>query len=276
MKQLLLFLFVICQLPSLGQTVRQPLIVNYPAIGAYSKTRADVFSMLVNPAALARVKGTSAGVYAERRFSLSAFSQYTAAVALPTSSGNFGIQADYFGYSNYNETQLGLAYGRSLGKKLDVGVKFNYYNLRIPGYIASSTFHFEAGAVMHLTDQLHAGFSVFNPVGGVLNKQTDEKIASVYRGGLGYEVSDKFFITADVVKEENKEVGVLAAFEYAFIQQLKLRAGVNTVNNQPFMGVGLYLGPIRVDVAGSWHQQLGFTPAVQLLFDFSKKKEVAE
>lgn len=250
--------------------------MNYPAIGAYSKNRADVFSMIVNPAALARVQGASAGVYAERRFLLSAFSQYTAAVALPTTSGNFGVQADYFGFNNYNETQLGLAYGRSLGKKVDVGVKFNYYNLRIPGYIASSTFHFEAGAVMHLTDQLHAGFSVFNPVGGVLNKQTDEKIASVYRGGLGYEVSDKFFITADVVKEENKELGVLAAFEYAFIQQFRVRAGLNTVNNQPFMGVGLYLGMLRVDVAGSWHQQLGFTPAVQLLFDFRKKKEGAE
>lgn len=276
MKQVLFFFLLSLSMPAWAQTVRQPLLVNYPAIGAYSQNRADVFSMLINPAALARVKGVSAGVYAERRFALSAFSQYTAALALPTSSGNFGVQADYFGFNNYNETQLGLAYGRSLGKKLDVGVKFNYYNLRIPGYIASSTFHFEAGALMHLTDQLHAGFSVFNPVGGVLNKETDEKIASVFRGGLGYEMSEKFFITVDVVKEENKELGVVGAFEYAFIQQFKLRAGVNTVNNQPFMGVGLHLGQLRVDVAGSWHQQLGFTPAVQLVFDVRKKNQGAE
>jgi len=273
----LLFYFLLCVCLTAGsQTVRQPLLVNYPAIGAYSQNRADAFSMLVNPASLARVNGLSAGVYSERRFSLSAFSQYTAAVAFPTQSGTFGVQADYFGYSQFNETQLGLAYGRSLGKKLDIGVKFNYYNLRIPGYVAASTFHFEAGALMHLTDQLHAGFSVFNPVGGVLNKETDEKIASVYRGGLGYEVSEKFFITADVVKEENKELGVLAAFEYAMIRQLKLRAGINTVNNQPFLGAGLQLGQLRVDVAGSWHQQLGFTPAIQLMFDMRKKNEPAE
>lgn len=36
-------------------------------------------------------------------------------------SGAFGLQADYFGYSNYNETQIGLGYARSLGKKIDVG-----------------------------------------------------------------------------------------------------------------------------------------------------------
>jgi hypothetical protein len=38
---------------------------------------------------------------------------------------------------------------------------------------------------MHLSDKLHAGFSVFNPVGGELTKAANEKIASVYRGGFG-------------------------------------------------------------------------------------------
>lgn len=273
MKRIFIVGFIISVVNIQAQTVRQPLSSLYPGIGAYSKNVADAFSMIVNPASISNLKVSGAGVYGERRFLLNALNQYTAVAGFKTSSGNFGVQADYFGYSNYNESQLGLGYGRSLGSKVDVGVKFNYYNLRMATYGSASTFNFEAGVVMHLSDKLHAGFSVFNPVGGELNKETNEKIAAVYRGGFGYEASDLFFITAEIIKEENKNVGVNAAFQYAFIKQMFLRAGMNTLNSQPFVGVGLKLGELRLDFATNYHPQLGISPAVMLLFNFSKTKE---
>ncbi|HMP88425.1 MAG TPA: hypothetical protein PKE63_14190 [Lacibacter sp.] len=273
MKLLLTLLCCGVLLATTAQTIRQPLVSTYPAMGAYSRNKVDAFSFIINPAALANLKQAGAGVYAERRFLLSALTQYTAAAGMTTSSGNFGLQADYFGSTNYNETQLGLGYARSLGSKVDVGVKFNYYNLRIPAYLTASTFHFEAGVVMHLSEQMHAAFSVYNPVGGVINKTADEKIASVYRGGLGYEVSDRFFIMAEVIKEERKNVGLNAGFEYTVARQLLLRGGVNTVTAQPFFGAGLRMGTLRVDLASYWHPQLGVTPALMLLFDFKKPSD---
>lgn len=263
-------------LPLQAQTVRQPLLASYPGLGAYSKNAADAFSFTVNPAALANLKQSGAGVYSERRFLLNAFSQYTAVAGLQTNSGAFGLQADYFGYANYTETQLGLGYARSLGSKIDIGAKFNYYSLRIPAYTSASAIHFEAGVLMHLTEKLHAGFSVFNPVGGELNKATNEKIASVFRGGLGYEVSDRFFISAEIIKEENKNTGVNAVFQYEPVKQLLIRAGINTVNSQPFAGVGVRFGSFRVDVATAYHPQLGISPAVMILFDGKRKEKEAE
>lgn len=252
------------------------MISSYPALGAYSKQSADQFSFIINPAALSNLRQSGAGVYSERRFLLNAFSQYTAVAGFQTNSGTFGLQADYFGYSHYNETQIGLGYGRSLGSKIDVGVKFNYYHLRIPAYSSAAAFHFEAGVLMHLSEKLHAGFSVFNPVGGVLNKTANEKIASVYRGGLGYEASEKFFISAELVKEENRNPGVNAAFQYILVKQLLLRAGINTVNTESFAGVGLKFGQFRVDVAAAYHPQLGLSPAVMLLYDFKQKESNKE
>lgn len=276
MKRIFVVVLLFTFFQTMAQTVRQPLSSLYPGIGAYSKNVADPFSMIVNPASISNLKVAGAGVYSERRFLLNALTQYTAVAGFKTSSGNFGVQADYFGYNNYNESQLGLGYGRSLGSKVDVGVKFNYYNLRLTTYGSASTFNFEAGVVMHLSDKLHAGFSVFNPVGGELNKETKEKIAAVYRGGFGYEASDRFFITAEIIKEENKNVGVNAAFQYAFIKQLFLRGGINTLNSQPFVGVGLKLGQMRIDFATNYHPQLGISPAVMLLFNFNKIKEEEE
>ena len=129
---------------------------------------------------------------------------------------------------------------------------------------------------MHLSEKLHAGLSVFNPVGGELNKAANEKIASVYRGGLGYEVSDRFFISAELIKEENKNAGVNAVFQYELVKQLLIRAGINTVNTQPFVGVGLKFGAFRVDVATAYHPQLGVSPAVMILINGKKKEDKSE
>ncbi|MFY7840013.1 MAG: hypothetical protein ACOVP7_07035 [Lacibacter sp.] len=276
MKSILSFICIVAILPLQAQTVRQPLLTSYPGLGAYSKNAADAFSFTVNPATLANLKQSGAGAYSERRFLLNAFSQYTAVAGLQTNAGAFGLQADYFGYANYTETQLGLGYARSLGSRIDVGAKFNYYNLRIPAYTSASTVHFEAGVLMHLSEKLHAGFSVFNPVGGMLNKTTNEKLASVFRGGLGYEVSDRFFISAEIIKEENKNTGVNAVFQYEPVKQLLIRAGINTVHSQPFAGVGLRFASFRVDVATAYHPQLGISPAIMILFEGKRKEKTVE
>ena len=95
-----------------SQTLRQPISAVYLGLGAYSMEHGDVFSFVNNQASLAQVKQVTAGVYGERRFLLSATTMYTAAVAVPSSLGNFGVSLKYLGYKNFNESQVGLAYGR--------------------------------------------------------------------------------------------------------------------------------------------------------------------
>ena len=140
-----------------AQSLRKPVAASYIGLGAYSINHVDVFSFTANQAALAQIKNFSLGVYGERRFLLATTNMYSAVMAVPTEQGNFGLQADYFGYKNYNESQLGIAYARSLGSKLDIGIKFNYYSFRIPAYQNSTSINFEIGAIVHLTDKLHAG-----------------------------------------------------------------------------------------------------------------------
>jgi hypothetical protein len=192
---LLLFILVLLKTSLLqAQTLRKPISANYIGLGAYSLNHVDVFSFTSNQASLAQIQQASAGVYGERRFLLSELNNYSVAIALPTSSGNFGLKTNYYGFSDYNETQLGLAYGRKIGNKIDIGAQFNYHSIRIAGYGNASTISFELGTVMHVTDRLHAGVHVANPVGGKFGKDQQEKLSSVYTIGLGYDASEKFFI----------------------------------------------------------------------------------
>lgn len=275
MRAFLLLLFTAFISFAKGQAVRQPIAARYIGLGAYSKNFADGYSFTQNQAALATIKSVTAGVYAERRFMVEELNLYSAVLALPTKSGNFGVQADYFGFKNYNESQIGLAYARNLGSKVDVGVKFNYYTVAIPAYGNASSINFEGGVLVHLTDKLHAGVHVFNPTGSKLGKNgNEEKLAAAYKAGMGYEASEKFFLSAEVVKQEDEPVNVNVGFQYNFLKQFMLRGGIGTATSNSFVGVGLLVKQFRFDMAASYHPQLGITPGILLLFDFGKPKNV--
>jgi hypothetical protein len=271
-KTFLILLFNFCILSIKGQTVRRPVAALYTGLGAYSTDHVDVFSFTNNQASLAQINNVSAGVYGERRFMLDELSLYQLAIAVPTTSGNFGIKAGYFGFSEYNESQIGLAYGRKLGTKLDVGVQFNYNGVQISGYGNATAVNFEIGTILHLTDKLNAGIHAYNPVGGKFGKNAEEKLASVYTVGLGYEASDKFFVSAEVEKEENQSVNVNAGMQYRFLPQLLARVGIATNTSNVYAGVGLFLKTFRIDVVASYHPQLGVTPGLLLIYSSSKKK----
>jgi hypothetical protein len=256
-----------------AQSLRYSVALPYASLSAYSTKQSDAFSFTGNQAALASAKQTSAGVYGERRFLLAATSSYAAAVAIPSKLGNFGLSLNYAGFKNFNESKIGVAYARSLGKKVDVGVQFNYYGYKVPTYGNASAIFFEAGVIMHFTEKFNGGVHVYNPVGGKLNNADGEKLASAYKLGFGYDASDDFFVSADIVKEEDKPINVVAGVQYNFAKQFFARAGFMSESTTAFAGLGLSWKNLRLDVAGSYHPQLGLSPGIMLLTNFGKDKK---
>ena len=255
---------------SFAQTTHSPLVSYYPSSGAYSKSFQDAFSVISNIGALSTLKDFNAGVYGEKRFMLAETGLYTAVVAVPTASGNFALQADYSGYQAYNESQIGIAYGLPVSEKIGIGAKFNYYHLRIPSYLNASAINFEIGSVIHISDQLHTGVSIYNPLSSSLGKNTGEKIAAVYKAGIGYEMSASFFTQLEVIKEKDKDVNVHAALQYRPIKQLCARAGILTGTSSWYFGVGYLYKQLRMDFSFSFHQQLGISPGLLLLYKLNK------
>lgn len=270
---LLALLFLFMQ-GIVSQSLRQPASAIYLGLGAYSTQHSDVFSFVNNQAALAQTKKTAAGVYNERRFLVAATTMYSAAIAVPSPLGNFGVDLTYAGFKNFNEYQAGLAYARSLGAAVDIGMQFNYYGYRVPGYSNASAVNFELGAIIHLTKQLNAGIHVYNPVGGKFST-TGEQLSAAYTLGLGYDASKQFFVSAEIVKQEDEPVNVNAGIEYRFMKQFFARGGISSATSAVYGGVGVSWKNLRLDVSGSYHLQLGWSPGVLLLYDFGGEDDKA-
>ena len=99
---------------SFSQNAKQTLTSSYPKVGAYSINQNDVFSSSANQASLVQLKTFSLGAYCERKFMLNELTLFSACAALPTHSGNFGLQLHNYGNSSHGEMQAGLAYARKL------------------------------------------------------------------------------------------------------------------------------------------------------------------
>lgn len=257
----------------LAQSLRYNVAMPYLSLSAYSAKQSDVFAFKFNQAALAKTQSWGVGVFSERRFLLAENSVYSAAAAFNGGRlGNFGCNVTYAGYSLFSENNIGLSYAKSLGQKVDIGIQFNYYGSKTAGYGNANTFNFEGGAMFHLTEKLHAGIHVYNPVGGVINKLENEKLAAVYKMGLGYDISDDFYCSTEIVKEENKPLNVIAGAQYRFAGQFFAKAGVCSDTGTGFGGVGIAWNGLRLDVAASYHPQLGMSPALMFIYTPQSKK----
>lgn len=198
---------------------------------------------------------------------------FSGCFALPTGSGVFGLQLHQFGNSAFAQRQAGLAYGRRLSEKVDVGVQFNYYTIYVGGYGNAAALNFEAGAIFHFTEQLQGGIHVSNPTTSHLGKISPEPIPSVYTIGLGYDASENFFLSTEIEKTEDKNLDVNASMQYKFTDRLFARAGVSSGSSVVFFGIGFKVENIRIDATASLHPQLGFTPGLMIIYNKPVKSE---
>lgn len=256
---------------TVAQAIHSPITFYYPSSGSYSKNFQDAFSLLSNVAASANFQNFQVGVYGEKKFMLAETSQYSAVISAPVYSGSFSLETDYFGFSDYAESQIGLGYALPVSPQIDVGVKFNYYQVRIPAYHNASAVNFELGALLHINEQLHAGVSVYNPMNSPLGKNTGERIASVYKTGIGYEWSSSFFTQLEILKEKNKDADVHLAIQYKPLEQFFGRAGIYTESSVTYFGLGYLYHRLRMDICISLHQQLGLSPGLLLFYQFTRR-----
>jgi hypothetical protein len=255
------------------QTVYHQAQIPYTSLGAYSRNFTDAFSFTCNQAILSSRKNITAGLYSEKRFALKELNFYSFVFAFPIPSGGIGIQMNYFGFADYNESKLGIAYGKKLGNMVDIGIQFDYNLFHISGYGNSTAINGEAGVVFHPAEKITVGLHVYNPFGGVINKNAGEKMASIFRFGIGYEASRQICMHVEIIKEENIPVNVNAGFQYAFAKQFFAGIGIETSSTSPYGCAGLHWKNFRIDLEVSYHLQLGFTPGIVFFFELKSKNQ---
>lgn len=245
------------------------------AVGGASSTYADLWSAYNNQAGLGRLKNITVGLTNEFRFLIPELSVRGLAFALPAKNlGVFAVSISYFGYSQYNEKKIGLAYARSFGDKISAGIQINYLSTHIgEGYGNRNTFTVEAGIQATLIKDLVIAAHVSNPTRAKLAEYEDERIPTTLKIGLGYTISEKVIISAESEKNLAEKNIIKAGVEYHIAKPLFLRTGISNNPGMFSFGFGLILDKLKIDVASTYHQVLGFSPQLSLSYHFSGPKK---
>jgi len=229
-------------------------------------TNQTAFSTIENQAGLTKLENFTIGLSAKNHYLLGAVNSLSAAAALPTTSGTFGLGVQYNGIDGYSEIKAGLAYARQLFDAFSIGIQLNAHQLSIDQYGNKTLVNFEAGVQAEITNQLVAGGHVSNPIQMSVTEDENLRLPSVVTIGLKYLPSEKLNVLAEVEKSLQKDAIIKAGIEYFLLDQFALRMGINSNPNLIYAGFGLNFSSIAIDFSASYHPQLGYSPMIGLVY----------
>lgn len=251
-------------------------------IGNASVTLGDFWAIQNNQAGIANFNKLAVGFAYENKFLINTLGLKTGAFILPTNYGNFGLIYQQFGYGAYNRSKVGLSYARKLGENFSAGLQLDYLITKIgEDYGSKNNVTFELGILANLTPDLVLGAHVFNPINAKLEDEFDERIPAIYKLGLAYSLTDELLFAIETEKNMDYKPLVRGGVEYMITKQAIVRLGYSSVpaktgsekfsiSSEMTFGFGLDLQRFVIDFAASWHQTLGWSPNVSLIFNFNK------
>lgn len=228
----------------------------------YSNEQFDVFSVSANQAVLSKFKQFQAGIYHEKQFLVPDLSNTAIQVVLPSEKGNFGFDFNRSGAAGLASSVAGIAYGKKLHDKMSMGVQLQYHWLKVNGYGSVGAAIAAVGALFQFTEKVHGGIHLYNPLQAGSFKSQDLYLPAVYSLGLGYDVSELFFVTATLQKTKGEAVQLIAALHYNVAKNIFFRGGITTGNSSFYMGSAFQLHKFRIDATASFHPYLGVTPGL--------------
>lgn len=235
------------------------------SMGGTSSLDLGTAALFTNPAGLATAQEFSAIATAQNQFLLPELQSAGLAALLPTNTGNFGIKAASFGSQAYRENQFSLAYGRQLSRRFRLGAELIYWNNSIPEYGTRGYLTFALGIQSQLSKVFSVGAYLYNPFRAERN--AEELTHSILQLGLSYQPSEKLNMVAEVEKDIDHPANFRAGIDYAINDFIALRLGLGTAPSLFSFGFSIRILPqVKIDIATSRHEILGFSPGFSLIY----------
>lgn len=271
---------LICQVLLFASNENSPIGGRSAALANSSVTLNDFWSVHNNQAGLAFFDHIAFGFYYENRYMVKELGLRAGAFVVPTKSGVFGLNYNYFGYTKYNEQKIGLAYARKFGEYFSIGLQLDYLSTRIAeDYGNKNTFTFELGIRTKLSESFVIAAHIYNPIGVKIEDEYNERIPTIFKLGLSYKLSDKLLLAIETEKDLVYKPLIRGGIEYEIVEQAIVRFGYSTLpsttGSQNFsisslysFGFGLNLNKLKIDFSSTIHQTLGWSPQVSVSYNF--------
>jgi hypothetical protein len=268
-------LLIVNGLPSIGGLPEGKPSSRIAAMGGLGVAIPDEWSLFHNQAGMAFIGYPWVGAHHENRFISPDLSFSSLGVIYPVRPGALGFSVKRLGFSEFSQTKAGLSYGMKLSPRFSAGVQMSIHNIYAKGeYGQTSSFTAEGGIMYSPTNNLTIGAHVINPTRSKINK--DNRIPTIFNLGAAYKLGNSVLITAGAEKNIEYKPNLKFGIEYEPLENLFFRTGIATEPNLIGFGMGYQFGNIRMDIAFSRHEYLGYTPHISVSYQFTKRNKTIE
>lgn len=221
-------------------------------------------SFIGNQALAAKLEKPIYGVFSERKYIFDGIHNVILFGGLPVFRNYVTAGLNFSGNDWCNQTLISLGIAKSLGVKMDIGLRFNYFIEHFSGYESNNFLSADAGFVFHLSSKVNLGLQIDNACAVFLLKAGKPEIKIPYRckWGLGYDISDQFFIGVDFVKEENFKINLVTLLKYQLKKKISIKYTVSAIQMSNAIGIEWFQKKIHFQFVCARHPQLGYSAGV--------------
>ena len=226
-------------------------------------------SIVANPAGMARVQTFSIGAAYQMHYLLVDLYTYGIYAVIPTIKvGVLGVQ-----YNQYNSTGLmqqtawKLNYAYAFATSWSAAIGLQQSSLRWESDTFPRAVSMEMGVLYHRNSLSLGGFvkqfSIGNTADALLPEQALELAL-----GMNYLFSEQIYLATDIFWESRQKPGLRTGLEYRLHRDFCLRGGISSYPLQYYLGTGILLKKMQIDMATSIHRALGISPQIGLSYVF--------
>jgi|DewCreStandDraft_4_1066084.scaffolds.fasta_scaffold157462_1 hypothetical protein len=269
MKKITTIIFVLTSFLSFSGNEKRNDGSRAASMGFTGVSISDFWSVTNNQAGLAYIENLSIGLYTENKFLLKELNRSAIAIVNPLNSGVIGLSLSYFGYNMYNEKKLGIAYSRKFSEMIAFGLQLDYFHTKLgDNYGSKSAVTFELGFIAKINKNLSIGGHIYNPIQAKFNDYNNEKIPSTIAIGLANKFSENILTTIEFEKSINTPLNLKTGIEYKITENYFARLGINTNPELLTFGFGFNYSSFTFDFSSNYHQILGYSPQMSVIYRF--------
>jgi hypothetical protein len=240
----------------------------FRALGDASVSLQSPLSVYSNPAGFAGVEKAAFGLQYENRFLLDDLRTTSAFLVFPFKNMAFGLSLSQFGKGGFREDKFSFGVAKSLSKRLSAAVQFHYFSLYLPeNRQGTGTLAADIGAQYLLGNGFALGAQVFNPY--EIQIQTlylDFNYPAVLRLGMHKVFDETLLFAIEARKQTDRDIELNSGMELRIRDKVQLRLGIEARAAIFSLGLGYSLERFQTDLAFSYHQYLGYSPAFSIYY----------
>ena len=237
-------------------------------MGGSSIALSDEFGLFNNPGALEADQLSFIASYHTQYLHLG-LNDARVGLVTPLSRFTSGLGIIYYGDELFNQIKISSVVTDQIGIAR-MGVRVNYHQYHVQDYGIRRAFTVDLGGIFTLSEEVSLAMVFYNLSRSKLLGESRNNLNSLLGIALAYQPTKDLRIDAQLTKSIQRDPCIQLGLEYHLNSLIAIRTGFSPTQALAAFGAGISHGSFQIDLAGQYHQQIGYSGTMSIII---RKKE---